>query len=611
MSEKICPYPGLRPFTVEESYFFKGRDINIKQIVSKLETNKILILTGASGDGKSSLVYAGVIPTARAGFFKAKYNRWIFVDFRPERNPLQHLAKGLCAGLKIDYAFAEKELNYGFSSIIDLYKASPFFIDEENEEWRLLSAREQKKRKLEAANLFILADQFEEFFTNSENFNNGKTSASAYTTVNLLLETAKIALRENLPVYVICTLRSDFISQCIAFRGLPETIGFSQFFVPRLNRSELQQVIEEPALLSGGVVTKRLKEVLINELHDGFDQLPILQHTLKQIWEIAENGNEELDLIHLVKVGGLPSKYLAEKELDVFNTWQINISGIRKRFLEFPSSSNVLNAHANYLYETAFQYFSQTATWAEKNIDEEQTQHIIKVSFQCLTKIDQGRSVRNRATLKEIVNIINIPEIKTETVCGVINIFRLQGNTLLRPFITENDLSSAYLAYDTVLDITHEALIRNWQYLKKWNEEEYNNLNELNEFKVQLQRWLENNKSKYYLLPGGPLSHFEDWYNKCQPNSYWLVRYDDSSIWYEEKLKNAELIIEQITEYITSSRNFIESVEKATKRRRQILAFASLIVIIILLGFSYWALNEKANAQKQKQYAEQQTDSAR
>src|SRR5688572_16273694 len=91
----ICPYPGLRSFTEEESLYFKGRDLQIDQISSLLEQNKFLMVTGASGEGKSSLIYAGLIPNARAGFFKARYSNWIVADFRPERNPLKNMAGAL------------------------------------------------------------------------------------------------------------------------------------------------------------------------------------------------------------------------------------------------------------------------------------------------------------------------------------------------------------------------------------------------------------------------------------------------------------------------------------------------------------------------------------
>ncbi len=611
MTKKFCPYPGLRPFTVDESIFFKGRDLHIRQIISKLEEKRILILTGASGDGKSSLVYAGVIPNARAGFFRAKYNNWLFVAFRPERTPFHNLAADLAAHLQLDTTHCENELSYGFSALVDLYKSSEFYIDEESEKWKNTSEPDKKKRRQKAANLFILADQFEEFFTNTENFNNGKPTNNAYTTVNLLLETAKIAFRDNLPIYVICTMRSDFISQSVAFRGLPETIGFSQFFVPRLNRNELQQVIEEPATLSGGVVSKRLKEVLINELHDGFDQLPLLQHTLKQLWEYADGGNEEIDLIHLAKLGGIHPRFLTEEDQKKFNIWYESLDEVHKKYLETPSAYNVLNAHANFLYDTSFDYFTKNIDWAGKNITDEEAKHIIKIAFQSLVKIDQGRAVRSRMTLREITSIISKPHIKYETVCGVLNIFRLQGSTFLYPFINENDISSQYLGYDTVLDITHEALIRNWENLKAWNEEEYDNLSNFSDFNIQLQRWVVSSKSDGYLLAIGPLSYFEEWYNRCKPNKYWLAKYDTSTVSFAEKVVKADLLAENTRAFLESSRAHIIAIEKAQRRRRRILFASTTLVILILLGFTYWAMQEKQAAQKQKQIAEQQTDTAR
>lgn len=91
----ICPYTGLRSFTEEESLYFKGRDLQVDQVTALLEQNKFLMVTGASGEGKSSLIYAGLIPNARAGFFKAKYTHWIVADFRPERMPIKNMATGL------------------------------------------------------------------------------------------------------------------------------------------------------------------------------------------------------------------------------------------------------------------------------------------------------------------------------------------------------------------------------------------------------------------------------------------------------------------------------------------------------------------------------------
>src|SRR6478736_4350479 len=122
---QICPYTGLRSFTEEESLYFKGREDDIDQATQQLQLNKFLMLTGASGDGKSSLVYAGIIPNARSGFLKSKYTNWCVANFRPERTPFKNLAAALGKQLDIANLYTvQGELNHGFSALVDLYRNS-------------------------------------------------------------------------------------------------------------------------------------------------------------------------------------------------------------------------------------------------------------------------------------------------------------------------------------------------------------------------------------------------------------------------------------------------------------------------------------------------------
>src|SRR5436190_3877080 len=321
-TDQICPYTGLRAFTEDESLYFKGREEHIQQATEQLQRNKFLMLTGASGDGKSSLVYAGIIPNARAGFLKSRYTQWCVADFRPERSPFRNLAKSLANQLGISHAqTAEAELQHGFSALLDLYKNSRRYVDVQSMAWQQANDQTRNAMKREAANLIVIVDQFEEFFTNPENYSKGVPSSDSNLVLNLLLETARIALDEDLPIYVVFTMRSDYIGQCAAFRTLPEYIGFSQFFVPRLNRTQLQQVIEEPAVLSGNRITRRLTERLIHDLTEGVDQLPIVQHALNQVWHAADNGKEEMDLIHYAMVGGMPVSELPDEQVERFNKW--------------------------------------------------------------------------------------------------------------------------------------------------------------------------------------------------------------------------------------------------------------------------------------------------
>ncbi len=173
----------------------------------------------------------------------------------------------------------------------------------------------------QGANLLILVDQFEEFFTNEENYVGGVASPLAQITVNLLSETIRLAQRDNLPIWVIFTMRSDYIGQCVAFHGFAELIGESTYFVPRLTREEFQAVIEKPAENNGDPITARLTQRLLNDLGDGIDQLPVLQHALHRIWHAAREGKETMDLIHYALVGGLALHKLPETDRPLFEKY--------------------------------------------------------------------------------------------------------------------------------------------------------------------------------------------------------------------------------------------------------------------------------------------------
>jgi energy-coupling factor transporter ATP-binding protein EcfA2 len=591
MTETICPYTGLRPFTEEESIYFKGRDEHIDQATGQLERNKFLILTGASGDGKSSLVYAGIIPNAKAGFLKSTYSNWALADFRPERTPLDNLSQSLARVLGTNAGTVRSELSHGFSALVDLYKASSLYAEE--------GAGDGQEKRRKAANLIVLADQFEEFFTNPENFHAGAPSQEAALVSNLLLETARFALEQGLPIYVIITMRSDFIGQCAAFRGLPEYIGFSQFFVPRLNRVQLKEVIEEPAVLSGNRIAPRLTERLIHDMAEGNDQLPILQHALNQVWKMADEGREEMDLTHYAMVGGMWGHDLPEGNAQKFNLWFEGLLAKVKECYDQPGLENVLNTHANKLYILAADYLKKEF---EEEVQEEDALAIVEASFKCLTKIDSSRAVRNRMTLAEITAILNRPEIDYRKVGTVLNIFREPGNTLLRPFI--DDVPE--LQPDSVLDITHESLIRNWERLDEWAAEEYHNLTTYQDFRQQVNRWVEHGKSGDFLLYIGPLTFFENWFKKAKPNQAWLARYVQASETGGTHLERAKTEIGNAREFLNRSARK-HAITRAVMRYgpQRIAAVVGVLTVLVLGSFGIRDYLRQQNAAVLQQIKEE------
>ncbi len=593
-AEQICPYTGLRSFTEEESLYFKGREDDIDQATIQLQRNKFLMLTGASGDGKSSLIYAGIIPNARAGFLKSKYTQWCVADFRPERSPFYNLCKSIAKQLDIaNPDTVRTELNHGFSAIIDLYKNSKRHIDTNSMAWQAADDKGKATLKREAANLIILVDQFEEFFTNPENYQKGVPSRDANLVLNLLLETARIALDEDLPIYIVFTMRSDYIGQCAAFRGLPEYIGFSQLFVPRLNRTQLQQVIEEPAVLSGNKISRRLTERLIHDLTEGVDQLPILQHALNQIWHAADNGKEEMDLIHYAMVGGMPVNELPDERIERFKKWFEELPADIKSCYHKPDLQNVLDTHTNKLYEQANEYFTAKTG---KSIAENDIKSIIRTAFICLTKIDESRAVRNRMSLQEITDIIGRPEFGIEEVGTIMNIFREPGNTFVRPFILD-DPESHKLHKDDVLDITHESLIRNWEYLGQWAKEEFDNYTISLDFEQQLNRWVESGKSGNFLLSIGPLTYFENWFNKAKLNAHWIARYLPEEIDQDKKLAKAQLVLSHATEFLElSAKKHVITRTIMRYGPKRIAAVMGIVAVLIFSSFEVKDFFEKKNS---------------
>ena len=122
-------------------------------------------------------------------------------------------------------------------------------------------------------NLLVVVDQFEEIFR----FRREGDINEADAFVALLLASAE---QTQFPVYVVLTMRSDFIGDCALFEGLPEAINESQYLTPRLSREQRRLAIVGPARAFGGDVRDVLVNRLLNETGGGPDQLPVLQHLL-------------------------------------------------------------------------------------------------------------------------------------------------------------------------------------------------------------------------------------------------------------------------------------------------------------------------------------------
>ena len=81
------PYPGLRPFEIEEWLIFFGRETMIDEVIGRLAREHLVLIHGASGSGKSSLVRAGVLPKLARQHLRHGA-QWLTCAMRPSGGPL-------------------------------------------------------------------------------------------------------------------------------------------------------------------------------------------------------------------------------------------------------------------------------------------------------------------------------------------------------------------------------------------------------------------------------------------------------------------------------------------------------------------------------------------
>lgn len=582
-SEPICPYTGLRTFTEDEAIYFRGREGHVGKCLELLAERHFVMVTGASGDGKSSLVFAGMLPEVRAGFVRARYGNWAVATFRPERSPLRNLALALAEALRLpDQAdTVQLELQRGFSALVQLYEASALCPPPADP---AQPPAEQRQQQRQGANLLLVVDQFEEFFTNPENYDGAAPNAAARTTVNLLLETARLAQERDLPLYIVCTMRSDFVGQCAEFRGLIEQVGASQYFVPRLLRHEFVQVIRDPAELSGNRINERLVQRLVLDNNQGQDQLPVLQHALRRIWLAANHGGEQLDLVHYAMVGGLEGQ-LPASERARFAAWAAALPpGERDVLLGNPSLRNVLDAHASQLYAEAGALYDRDFAPA---LPPGTAERVIEQTFRVLTRTDGKRVVRNRLTGAEITAIIDDEQAPWPVVCRILRPFRRPDATFLSPFIGEAAADQAVPPPEAVLDLTHESLIRNWQQLSDWAGAEAQDVRIATNLLQEATRWQANGESVGFLLPIGLYTFFAQWVARKRGLTAWLAYYFEAGPDAAQRWQQAEQQQDLLARYLRASQRRLSAQLLLARYgvRRLVLA----VVLPLLLGGLAWA----------------------
>jgi transcriptional regulator with XRE-family HTH domain len=95
--ERDCPYRGLLPFGESDAQVFYGRERLAVKLAARAAIGGLVVVTGASGSGKSSLLRAGLLPILARGQQVPGSDRWPRIVMTPTKDPLTELATQLAA----------------------------------------------------------------------------------------------------------------------------------------------------------------------------------------------------------------------------------------------------------------------------------------------------------------------------------------------------------------------------------------------------------------------------------------------------------------------------------------------------------------------------------
>lgn len=545
------PYKGLNRFNSKDQNYFFGRNSLVGKLYDLVLQNNILLVLGASGCGKSSVVRAGLIPKLEEEItsglnISEGISTFIDVIFTPGKDPFDNLYSCLKSEEK-DYSFSKSK--------IEALKSEEKSINTKKKSVNILSNIVKNLRK-ENEFWFIFIDQFEELF--SDSLKNDDRNIFINDLVDFLQEPHDF-------VKVAIAMRADFLDYFSDYHQLKELFNNGNIhIVANMYPDELRLAIVRPAQKHGVEFEEGLVEQIIEEVHGQRGYLPLLQYTLFHLWkkECELKGHD-----------GRAHIYDCQLNCATYN----EIGGVR----------GALQKRINDIYINLSQ--DQQAATKQiflKLVDIVERDYVSKiVSRQAYGDEFSDSVVRN--TLQEFINEkIIISSIKD----------------LEKDDFMHEDFSD--IRQNIVIEVAHEIILHSWNVLQQWLDEK----KDLNRFKNLLaddaKRWSLNERSPDELLTGSRLGQANEWLKEdAFVDLGGLSDLEDEYIntslqWQEEQRKKEDEFKAE------KEKNCILS--NANKRAKVIISRAKVIISISMI-FSLILIFLAREAQKNLAFARKGT----
>ncbi|MBR7826387.1 WD40 repeat domain-containing protein [Actinospica sp. MGRD01-02] len=286
-----CPYLGLAAFTQHEAKIFYGRRTLTRQLcvalADRLSGGGVLIVTGASGSGKTSLLRAGLLPQLTRNALGPGSARWPCRVLTPTRQPLAELAAHLAEMSGQDARLVYNKLMLDPTTAAELAAVAAG-----------------------AGRLLLIIDQFEELFTLVPPDPEGYAQRMRFIEAVNAISTVPVDSEEQAPGLVAIAVRGDFLDRALELPWQGPDPNVNLFTVRAMSSAELGEAINGPAAEAEVQVDPRLVEAVVHEAGDprattGLESgvLPLVSQAMASAWEYREGG--VLTLAAYRRAGGL------------------------------------------------------------------------------------------------------------------------------------------------------------------------------------------------------------------------------------------------------------------------------------------------------------------
>lgn len=286
-----CPYRGLLPFGQGDAEIFYGRERLTAQLaaaaVQRQTDGGLIVVAGASGAGKSSLLRAGLLPALARGVLVSGSERWPQIAITPTKDPLSELATHLAVlgGVEtgairdaLAHRPGESHLAVRQAVLANAMRRSEGTSSSDHEDMRLV----------------LIVDQFEQIFT-LEAGSTHDSERQAFITALCAAAARSVGPNNGPSALVVIAVRGDFLDRCMAYTELVNDLRDGPFLVGPMTDSDLRLAITGPAEAAGLRIEEGLTDTVVSDLQaaggrDTAGILPLLSQSMLLTWENRE-GN--------------------------------------------------------------------------------------------------------------------------------------------------------------------------------------------------------------------------------------------------------------------------------------------------------------------------------